>query len=444
MSLIIQKFKKSIQQDQIIKSGTKLLVAVSGGLDSMCLLSLIEQLEINDHDVFVTYVNHFQRSESSEEEETVKNYVLTHGLNFIAGEISEIDHKEMSETQLRIRRYDSLEIIAQRYDINLILTAHHLDDLKETYLMQIIRSGTVLGVNGILKISRRNGFTYYRPLLDFSKKELLQHALDNHLDFYEDETNLGDDTIRNQFRHHLFNGNILSTQEERNFLKFCLKFSEIKSDAFVYYEQLIKKYMVSPMILSTNILTDQNFSSTSFLSYFFSRNNFTKINYHQIDQCSKLLNNQLKPQGLIKINKSFNFFKDYNSFGIKKLISDDPIQAPIFSFNKWYLVGDSEVGVFDLKEVNNQNWSKKYLLNLDYSDPPLEWRYRHSGDEIVINGHTKKLRRLMIDEKIPNEKRDHLLVLASGSKIIYLENFGYSGLFKTNKTDRITSVVLIR
>ncbi|BDR58335.1 tRNA lysidine(34) synthetase TilS [Xylocopilactobacillus apicola] len=176
MVSLVSEFKKTIKNDHILDPKTKFLIAVSGGLDSMCLLSLLGELDLNSKNVFVVYVDHQQRQESVIEENAVRDQAQLQGYNFLSQKIFVQELNNLSETQLRNLRYNSLEAIAAELKIGLVLTAHHLDDQAETFLMQIFRSGTVMGVKGIDRFSQRNGLSFYRPLINISKKQLLLYA----------------------------------------------------------------------------------------------------------------------------------------------------------------------------------------------------------------------------------------------------------------------------
>ncbi|BDR56246.1 tRNA lysidine(34) synthetase TilS [Xylocopilactobacillus apis] len=450
MSNLNSRFKKIIKDDRILLKGTKFLVAVSGGLDSMCLLSLIGKLDLNSKDVFVVYVNHGQRIEAVNEQHAVSKYVRRFNYNFITETLDLEKRVNASETFLRNKRYQVIREIALKYDIDIVLTAHHLNDLGETFLMQTIRSGSAAGVTGIARLSERENITYYRPLLSISKKDLLAYAIDNEVIFFEDETNFSDETIRNRIRHHVFNDQFLSYQEYKHFLNFFKSFNELKTDAYRYYDKLIETNKIeinnSNEVIRLKFFSEMKYISLSnFLSHLIVKSGFQQISDNFINESVILIENQKKPQGSININNSYILFKDYQFFGIKSAILEKRKVAPTFRYNQWYQFKNEEVGVFFLDNAFGQDFKKKFFISLSRDSPPLKWRYRQTGDYVLTNGKIKKkLRRFFIDNKVSQIKRDHLLVLASGSNILYLEDFGYSGLFNTDKTDKITSVVLLR
>lgn len=448
MDNLTQHFQKIIEQDHILTPKSPFLVAVSGGLDSTCLLALIKNLTlVNPDQVWVVYVDHAQRQESRSESSSISQLAQNYGFHFEIGQIA--GNPGTSETKLRTQRYRILEEIAKKHEISLILTAHHLDDLAETFLMQILRTGSIWGVNGIEKISRRNHFQFYRPLLAFSKADLLNYALQHHLSFHEDETNFSDMTLRNRIRHHFFQNPVFADQDWDHFLAFCTGFETLRQDTAVYYQRLIKEYSVqasnSAKVLNLQVLTQNpHLALTNFLSYFLINAGMSEVNQRMVNECCALLKNRHKPQGSIALDSQHVFFKTYNNFGFRSSIKESIIKPPFFYLNHWYHFNRESFGIFELSESNNENYQQKIPVQLSQLTLPLKWRHRLPGDYwFSTSGKKQKLGRFLIKHQIPNEQREQLLVLASGNQILYLENFGYTGLFKSAKTDKITSVVLI-
>ena len=443
---LVNKFKKTIIEDQILHSNTRLLIAVSGGVDSMSLLSLVNELEIEKKGIFAVYIDHCQREESKYEKNEVERFATGLGFHFLTSVISFKSKEKASETSMRERRYKCLKDIAQKNDVKVILTAHHLDDLIETYLMQILRSGSIIGFSGIKRSSHREGLEFYRPLLNFSKKELLGYARNGKVFFFEDETNLTDDTIRNRLRHHLLSQGIISEQEKSHLLSFFEDVNDLKKDVNSYYSYLLQKYKLSEGITSLKIFQENpSVSKSGLLKYLFIECQILNVNNRLISEAIILVANNNKPQGVIQISENQFFFKEYDRFGIKSTIFKESRNPPKFEFNHWYQIDKIELGVFTLDKWKNEKYQKCFKICLPVDNHSLKWRYRENGDILLTTGKVKKkLNRFLIEKKISMAERDHLLILASGSKILYLEKFGYSGLFNVNKTDKITSVVLLR
>jgi tRNA(Ile)-lysidine synthase len=186
--------------------GKKVLLAVSGGIDSMAMLHLFletrKKLEITP---VVAHINHNLRAESGRDAQFVDNFCQEHGIECYLSEIKKefwADKKGNIEDRARRERYRLLEQLAQKSHISYIVTAHHRDDQVETVLMRILDRGTGLhGLGGIDEISDRGKWIYVRPLLIFSRESLECYMKGR--DWVEDETNADTDLRRNLFRHEV-------------------------------------------------------------------------------------------------------------------------------------------------------------------------------------------------------------------------------------------------
>ncbi len=171
----------------------KLIVAVSGGVDSVVLLDkLVRQ---NEYELIVAHFDHGIRSESEADARFVRGLAQVYGLPF------ELRREELgvlaSEAIARERRYVFLADLAERYDAQ-IVTAHHQDDILETIAINLTR-GT--GWRGLAVFGSHNNIV--RPQLDVTKANIYTYALIHHLEWVEDETNMSDNYLRNRIRKKL-------------------------------------------------------------------------------------------------------------------------------------------------------------------------------------------------------------------------------------------------
>jgi tRNA(Ile)-lysidine synthase len=194
------KFQNHIEQNFAELKDKKLLLAVSGGIDSMVLMHLFQQL---NYDIAIAHCNFQLRGKESDADE---NFVKSEAAKFsILNYIIRFDTKNYSkENKLSIQlaarklRYDWFqEIISLGFDY--VLTAHHLDDNVETFLINFIR-GT--GLEGLTGIPAQNG-NIIRPLLPFSRLEIENYAKANQIQWREDSSNSSDKYFRNKLRHDI-------------------------------------------------------------------------------------------------------------------------------------------------------------------------------------------------------------------------------------------------
>lgn len=206
---MLAKFQNHINQNFPFFKEKKLLLAVSGGVDSMVLVHLCYQLQLN---FAVAHCNFQLRSNESDEDEA-----------FVISQIKSLSNQSQSNYQIplfvqefetkfyaeanklsiqvvaRNLRYDWFETLLQNENYDFLLTAHHLDDSIETFLINFTR-GT--GLNGLIGIPQYND-KIIRPLLIFSRSEIETFAKENAILWREDSSNASDKYLRNKLRHHV-------------------------------------------------------------------------------------------------------------------------------------------------------------------------------------------------------------------------------------------------
>ena len=205
---MLTKFQHHIEQNFLQLKDKKLLLAVSGGVDSMVLLDLFYKLRF---DICVVHCNFQLRGKESDADEMLVRETCQD--SYIPYFIESFDTLEFAnENKLSIQlaarklRYDWFqEIISLGFDY--VLTAHHLDDNVETFLINFTR-GT--GLEGLTGIPAQNG-NIIRPLLPFSREEIENYAQANQIQWREDSSNASDKYFRNKLRH-----NIVPTLKELN------------------------------------------------------------------------------------------------------------------------------------------------------------------------------------------------------------------------------------
>lgn len=196
----------------------KYIVAVSGGVDSMVLLSMLDSGRLpgfSKTDVYiVAHFDHGIRAESGSDSNFVKQLAADYGFQFEVeeGELG----SECSEELARKARYDFLRRCLKKYNASAIVLAHHEDDLIETAIINLLR-GT--GWRGLCSLRSTNELR--RPLLSYPKQELIKYAQLNNLSWVEDETNLDVNYTRNLIRHHIIP---IAQADEPSFRQLVLEY----------------------------------------------------------------------------------------------------------------------------------------------------------------------------------------------------------------------------
>src|SRR5258706_10882133 len=201
---LLQRFNEFIKQNDLFEPKDKLLLAVSGGVDSVVLCELCKQA---GYDFSIAHWNfRLREKESERDKEFVGQLAKKWGVEFFLKEFD--TEKYAQENKLSIQeaardlRYDWFNELLTTHDSRLttLLTAHHADDNIETLLMNFCR-GT--GLNGLTGIPLSNSSKICRPLLGFWKEELIEFAKQNKLDFVEDSSNQSSKYARNLFRNEI-------------------------------------------------------------------------------------------------------------------------------------------------------------------------------------------------------------------------------------------------
>lgn len=174
----------------------KYIVAVSGGVDSMTLLYLLSEIKHQDIEFIVAHFNHGIREDSEKDQKLVEKMANHYG--FVIETLNGHLGNEASEEEARNARLNFLKNSKDKYKADKIITAHHKDDLIETALINILRGSGRRGINAL--ISSDN---YIRPLVNYSKSEILDYAKTNKIEWHEDYTNQETKYLRNYLRHNI-------------------------------------------------------------------------------------------------------------------------------------------------------------------------------------------------------------------------------------------------
>lgn len=283
-----------LNPDNIIFPDFPLIIAVSGGVDSMVLLSIALRKIPKNH-IFVAHFNHNLRGrESDGDEQFVKNFCEKNNLTFFSDSknISELAKKEKSSIEATARkyRYDFFCRISRETGAKYLLTAHHLDDRIETAMFNLIRGAKFGGISALKRENSYKNITIFRPLLDITKSDILAFASENNIYFREDSTNLQTDFQRNFLRHEILPKFTKINENYQNALKNFIDFTENfhhsqKIFAKNWFEMQNEKYASKKEKMQKNFekfLISEIFSISDFKNLeIFSRKNCIEYIFHE-------------------------------------------------------------------------------------------------------------------------------------------------------------------
>ncbi len=396
-----------------------IVVATSGGPDSMCLVSLLLTLkEELDLQIIIAHVNHKLRYESEEEEAFVREYAKNHGLIFEFMEIKEYDHDNL-ENVARKKRYEFFNKLVKKYHAKYLMTAHHSDDLIETILMRLVRGSSIKGYAGFKQETMMDGYKIIRPLILVSKDDILKYMEDKKLKYYIDKSNYSLEYTRNRYRQVVLP--FLKKEQENvgeKFLKFSRELESVSLFLDNYIKGIESNIKSKDGIDISKLLELDEFIIRKVIEYELSLiyiNDLFLISDRNTLDILKLIKS--KKNGYVILPNNYLAIKDYNNFRIEH--NNKEIE--------YYYKLDKELDVFGgkIKRVDQSDNTSNYVIRLNSADIklPIMVRSRRPGDKIEVKNMkgSKKVKDIFIDEKVSLKKRRNFpIVTDSLERIIWL------------------------
>ena len=427
----------------LIESNDIIVVGFSGGPDSVFLVEMLKKLQhFFNFKIYLVHINHLLRGEDADSDENFSfEYAKKNNLEIFIKRIpvKEIA-KEIGKTLEEVGREERYKFFSEIYEkvrATKIATAHNKDDQIETFLFRLIRGTSLQGLEGI-KIKNNN---VIRPISEIYKKDILEYLNKNEIQYKIDKTNFENEFTRNSIRLDL-----IPFIEERYNIKFKDKiFSLIKE---IRENNQNNSLNLSDYVNSENkIILEKmkflsNFDKKNLLSLFLNKKNI-EVNRNKIDEISSLIKNNGTKK--IDLDKSYRIVKDYTYLYIEDkkencVINNNVIQVKIPSEQIFdnFKITVSTVENLDIPKQKNQ-----YLLDAIYNDI-IEVRYRKEGDRIFLGEkHSKKIKEIFIDQKIPKDIRDRLPIFLYNNTIFWIYNVKKAYIPKINKNESKLIKVLI-
>lgn len=401
--MLTEKVKKFISANSLIKDGESVLVAFSGGADSMCLLHILKRLSYN---VSAAHLNHMLRGKESDNDECVaREFCEKHNIPFYVthADIARISKETgvSEETAGRNERYKFFDLVSKENNIDKIATAHNEDDNAETILMHLIRGCGTAGLAGI-PVKREN---IVRPLLCCSRSEIEDYCKKHSLPYVTDSSNLSNIYTRNKIRHELlplfkeYNAGILST---------FTSLSELMTADKKYFDEIIGETVGNRTCFITQKLKSMPDSLIYRIVLRLSKNAGLSPEFKHIKAITKLIKSDRSGK---KINVPGGVFEI--SCGVLSALKKT---SENFCYN---IIPDSETELDAFRLIAcDKILSDLYFILPINSD--ITVRSRQPGDNIRVRGMTKKISDLFIDKKIPANKRNEIPLLTVDGEIIYV------------------------
>lgn len=413
------KVLKAIADFSMLHSGDRVVVALSGGADSVALLYVLNSIkEKYNLTLYACHLNHLIRGDEADADEQfvvglcdklgIELYVRRVDVKHIASE-----QKISVELCGRNERYAFFDELSKKLDAK-VATAHTASDNVETVLYNMTRGTSITGLCGIKPVRDY----IIRPLIDVSRQEVEQYCSENNIEYVTDSTNLSDDYTRNAIRHHAvaplqhINPNLCNSVS-----RMCSDLTDIK--------EFIDKYSLKEINRCKN---DYGYNAEHLLSlerailtnsmYLIAKDSGTDAQHTHIE----LMISILSDGGCVDLPDGKRAVCKQGVFRIVDICDDTQfVQCPLMSSVYARYISKEELKSINKKLLNN-------CINCDIITQDTVIRTRKEGDSFTLCDRdvTKSLKKLLNELKIPAEKRSGLKLVANGSTVLWLEGVGVS------------------
>ena len=447
---MVNKVKSYIEKNKMISPGDSIVVGVSGGADSLCLLFMLKEIYGDKLSLKVVHINHGLRENAVKEAEYVKKICEEQGIavSVVNADVKAIakENKMTEEEAGRFIRYEAFQKEAS--DRCLIAVAHTINDNAETVLLNIFRGSSLKGLTGISAV---NG-NIIRPLLCLTRKETEQYLINRGIEFCLDESNDTDEYARNRVRHNIIP--FVEKSINEGVINNIYRLSESLEEAEEYLDIQEQELAAKVIQESERIISIKESEFTNLHSYMKKR-----IVYRAIAKAA----GKKKDIEKIHVDELVNLFSKQTG---KSICLPYGLTAKR-TYNGVQIIKEYQEKTFDLEEIElgetiningftlkskvfdyngNENIAKeKYTKWFDYDKikNTAVLRYRKEGDYIVINpkGDKQKLKKFFINEKVPSEVRNNVPLICDGSSVVWVVGYKMSEQYYiTSSTKRVIEI----
>ena len=439
-----EKLEAFISENNLFCKNHRILIALSGGVDSVVLATLMHKANYN---IALAHCNfHLRDEESNRDEAFVRSWAKENNVELFVKEFDTYGYMKENKISLEMAardlRYEWFNSLMETKKFDFLCTAHHLDDSIETFFINLLRGTGIAGLHGIQ--AKNDKIT--RPLLFATREEILNYAKENNITYVEDSTNAETKFTRNKIRHNLFP---ILRDINPNF-EFALKKDiEYLNDTEFIFRREIEKAK-SEIIEKENDLIKINISKLLslnpmkiYLYEILSDFGFNEANISDIIQSFKEIS------GKQFFSKTHRIVKDREYLFIEERKENN-------TTNDFYLINDEQSSLIsplrmqievmrDLKFINISKEKTIAMLDYDLLKFPLILRKWRQGDSFVPFGmkKEKKLSDYFTSNKYSLLDKENQWILCSEDKILWIVGERIDDRFRiSNKTKNILKIEL--
>ena len=439
--------ENNILEKNLIIPGDNVLIALSGGPDSVFLFHNLRKLRDSlSFSLYASHINHMYRGiDAMHDEEFVRELCVTYGIKLFVKRKNATEYaKELKVTEEeagRILRYDFFKENLKEVGGGKIAVAHNLNDQAETVLQRIIR-GT--GIDGLSAMTFEKD-NLIRPMLNVSRAEIMNYLHDNNYDYCIDITNSQDIYGRNKIRLNLipyleqnFNPNIqnslyrMSEAMERD-KKIIEKYVELK------FFEVLKEKRDQRIVMDLKILKSLDIGETGRIirrGIEELKGNTVNIEMKHIDYAINLIKAG-KTGKKINLTEGFTIEISYDNLIINKTVEKISLFEYNIVLNETNYINEINKTLFlKVIDISQADIKNENIISIDYDaiKGNLVARNRRAGDFMIPCGMSgnKKIKDIFIDIKIPSEERNKKLIIADDENIIWLEGYRINDKYKVS------------
>ncbi len=461
---VLKTALSTIEEFDMLKKGDRVLAAVSGGADSVCMLHVLHKLRDKlNFKLYCAHLNHGIRGEAAEKDEKfVINLCENLGIKVFVEHADVLklaeDKKLTVEEAGRQARYEFFSSVCAENKINKTATAHNRNDNAETVLMRILRGTGIEGLKGIAYV-REDGII--RPMLNISRTEIEEYCKKNGLSFCTDETNLDNEYTRNKIRNKIIP--YIEETLESSVMGSLVRLSEnaaADADFLDRYSRRLYERLGSPIknrrpvVLHIESLSmiEKSIATRVLRIAADEAHSGIKLEKKHVEDVLGLLKRQTGaavdlPCGLrAEVRYGWIVFEDKNENRIVGDIDSIGFFTEVFAGEGYYVDALGKSVLFKIENPKEYNLKINETM-LDYdllSDERLFLRSRKDGDRIVCfaDGRTRKIKNILIDKKIPKKDRNRIPLLCTANEVVAIVGDRVSEKYKVNReTERALVVV---
>ena len=426
--MMLSKLQDHINSTLLFLRDKKLLLAVSGGIDSVVLAHLFQQLE---YDISIAHCNFNLRGEESDgDEQFIRDYAAVNNIeifvtNFNTKRFAE-DAKLSIQIAARQLRYSWFTELLHQNQLDYLLTAHHLDDSVETFLINFTRGTGLEGLTGIPQIND----TTVRPLLPFTRNEIEAYAKENNIQWREDSSNASNKYLRNKLRHDVvpvlkeinpsFAASFIQTMQNLQQVQ-----SLVQDAAILVYKQVVTERHNQKHI---NILQLKRLPNYKAYLYQW----LTPFGFTAWDDIYNLTDAQ---PGKMVLSVSYRLLKDREVLILEPLPQNDGTVYAIANGQR-ELDYPVRLKIDEVASLTENSTKNVLFVNNQLIKFPLFVRKWQDGDyfyPLGMNGQKKKVSKYFKDEKMSLSDKENAWLLCTEDEILWVIGQRADNRFKVNE-----------